>query len=157
MKTNFNAVVAAVSAASALAWSPSVLAGRDHTVAAMGAISAMSDNIPTVTAQAGAGTPYGARSESRASTMPKGDDRYGTPAGDLPYDTEIRLGSGTRGINVSRNTTIKFVNAEGREFRWRFDTFRSFEVFPLSHIAPADVAVPAGATVYVNGDIPLSP
>lgn len=153
MKTKFSAAMAAISAASALACSPSVLAGSDYAVAPIGAVT---DNRPTVTAQAGSGTSYGSRSESRAP-MPEGGDRYGSPAGDMPYDREIRVGSSTRGVNVARNETIKFVTAEGREFRWRFDTFRAFEVFPLSHIAPADVAVATGASIYVTGDIPIAP
>ena len=151
MKTKLSAAISAMSAASALACSPAVLAGPGYAVAPMAAVT---DNAPMVTAQSRSGT--SSRSESRAD-LSKGDDRYGTPAGDLPYDSEIRVGAGTRGINVARNTTVKFVTAEGREFRWRFDTFRSFEVFPLSDIAPAGLAVPAGATVFVNGDIPQSP
>ena len=86
-----------------------------------------------------------------------GGDRYGSPAGDMPYDREIRLGVATRGINVARYETIKFVTLEGREFRWRFDTFAQFERFPLSDIAPAGIAIPNGASVYVNGDIPIAP
>lgn len=87
----------------------------------------------------------------------EGSDRYGSPAGDMPYDREIRLGSSSRGVSVARDETIKFVTAEGREFRWRFDTFAQFEVFPISRIAPSGVAVPAGTSVYVNGDIPIAP
>ncbi len=86
-----------------------------------------------------------------------GSDRYGSPAGDMPYDLEIRLGPGTRAVSVARNETIKFVTAEGREFRWRFDTLAPFEVFPLAHIAPANFAVPSGVNVHVTGDIPIAP
>ena len=85
----------------------------------------------------------------------EGSDRYGSPAGDMPYDVDIRLSANTRGVGVMRRQTVRFVTAEGKEFRWRFDTFAQFEVFPLSAIAPEGVAVPAGAMVYVNGDIPI--
>ena len=99
--------------------------------------------------------PVAAAAESRAPAG--GSDRYGSPAGDMPYDLEIRLGPGTRAISVARNETIKFVTSDGREFRWRFDTLAPFEVFPLAHIAPENVAVPAGVSVHVTGDIPIAP
>lgn len=75
----------------------------------------------------------------------------------MPYDRGIRLTPGTRGINVARLETIRFVTPDGREFRWRFDTFAQFEVFPLSHIAPAGMPVPSGTSICVTGDIPISP
>ena len=99
--------------------------------------------------------PVAAAAESRAPAA--GSDRYGSPAGDMPYDLEIRVGPGMSGINVARNETIKFVTADGREFRWRFDTLAPFEVFPLAHIAPANVAIPSGVNVHVTGDIPIAP
>jgi len=151
METKFNAAIAALGAASALACSPSLLAGPGGAVAP---VAAVTGNAPIMMAQARSGTPSG--SNSRASAA-EGGDRYGSPAGNMPYDQEIRLGPDTRGVSVKRNETVRFVTAEGREFRWRFDTLRSFEVFPLSHIAPADVAVAAGANVYVNGEIPIAP
>ena len=85
----------------------------------------------------------------------EGSDRYGSPAGDMPYEEDIRLSANTRAVGVMRRQTVRFVTAEGKEFRWRFDTFAPFEVFPLAAIAPEGVAVPAGAMVYVNGDIPI--
>jgi hypothetical protein len=85
----------------------------------------------------------------------EGSDKYGTPAGNMPYDTDIRLSANTRGVSVWRRETVRFVTAEGREFRWRFDTFSQFEVFPLADIAPEGVAVPAGAMVHVIGDMPV--
>jgi hypothetical protein len=93
--------------------------------------------------------------EARAPA--EGSDRYGSPAGDMPYDREVRLGSGGRGVNVARYETIKFVTSDGKEFRWRFDTFGQFEIFPLAHIAPAGVSVPASVNVHVTGDIPIAP
>ena len=102
-----------------------------------------------------AAVPVAAAAESSATAA--GSDRYGSPAGDMPYDLEIRLGPGTRAVSVARNETIKFVTSDGREFRWRFDTLAPFEVFPLAHIAPENVAVPSGATVHVTGDIPIAP
>ena len=102
-----------------------------------------------------AAVPVAAAAESRAPAA--GSDRYGSPAGDMPYDLEIRLGPGTRAVSVARNETIKFVTADGREFRWRFDTLAPFEVFPLAHIAPANVTIPSGVNVHVTGDIPIAP
>ena len=102
-----------------------------------------------------AAVPVAAAAEPRAPAA--GSDRYGSPAGDMPYDLEIRVGPGMGGINVARNETIKFVTADGREFRWRFDTLAPFEVFPLAHIAPANVAIPSGVNVHVTGDIPIAP
>lgn len=94
-------------------------------------------------------------SSALARAPAEGSDKYGTPAGNMPYDTDIRLTANTRGVSVWRRETVRFVTAEGREFRWRFDTFSQFEVFPLADIAPEGVAVPAGAMVHVIGDMPV--
>jgi hypothetical protein len=102
----------------------------------------------TLTALAGA-------SSVLARAPAEGSDKYGTPAGDMPYDRDIRLSANTRGVSVWRRETVKFTTAEGREFRWRFDTFSQFEVFPLADIAPQGVAVPTGAMVHVIGDYPV--
>jgi len=96
-------------------------------------------------------TPVAAQERAPA----EGSDRYGTPAGDMPYELDYRLTPNTKGIGVWRRQTVRFVTAEGKEFRWRFDILPQFEVFPLSAIAPEGVAVPAGAMVYVNGDVPM--
>jgi hypothetical protein len=93
--------------------------------------------------------PTGAAADARA-------ERYGSAARGMPYDREIRLGTDTKSVGVWRRETINFITADGRDFRWRFDTERYLDVFPLERIAPADVAVPAGATVYVNGELPIS-
>jgi hypothetical protein len=84
-------------------------------------------------------------------------DPYGSAATGMPYDRAIRLGPNTKSVGVWRFETISFTTAEGREFRWRFDTVRELDVFPLARIAPTDVAIPAGANVYVNGEIPIAP
>ena len=84
-------------------------------------------------------------------------DQYGSAASGMPYDRTIRLGSNAKSIGVWRFETISFLTADGREFRWRFDTARELDVFPLARIAPKDVAVPAGTRVYVNGEIPVAP
>jgi hypothetical protein len=84
-------------------------------------------------------------------------DRYGSLATGMPYDYELRLGPKTKRIAVWRLQTIRFVTAEGRQFTWRFDGVRSMDEFPLAAIAPADIVVPAGATVSLNGEIPISP
>jgi len=97
-----------------------------------------------------------ARAEAAAPDAAADMGRYGSPAHDLFYDREIRLRPDTRSVGVWRLETIRFVTAEGREFRWRFDSIREMDVFPLNRIAPGDVQVPA-ATVYVNGEIPIAP
>ena len=84
-------------------------------------------------------------------------DAYGTAASGMPYDRTIRLGPNTKSVGVWRFETISFTTADGREFRWRFDTARELDAFPLSRIAPADLGLPAAATVYVNGEIPIAP
>jgi hypothetical protein len=112
--------------------------------------------IVVVLALAGvSAVPVATAAESRAPAA--GSDRYGSPAGDMPYDREVRLGSSLRGVNVARYETIRFVTSDGKEFRWRFDTFAQFEIFPLAHIAPENVVVPAGVNVHVTGDIPIAP
>jgi hypothetical protein len=73
----------------------------------------------------------------------------------MPYDKEILLGFYTGSVNVSHNETVKFRTPVGREFRWRFDTARRLEQFPLARIAPPDVAVDPRVTVYVTGDSPM--
>jgi hypothetical protein len=89
--------------------------------------------------------------EMKATSQPEG--RYGSPAGNMAYDRAIVLGSGPAGVNVRRGETIKFViPATGREFRWRFDTLRQIDAFPLSRIAPTDVQTNPNATVHVSGD-----
>ncbi len=52
------------------------------------------------------------------------------------------------------NETVKFVTPSGREFRWRFDTQRSVDVFPLVRITPADIPLASHVAVYVTGDPP---
>jgi hypothetical protein len=84
-------------------------------------------------------------------------DRYGSLASGMPYDHEIRLGPHTKRVAVWRLQTIRFVTEDGRRFTWRFDGLRSMDEFPLSAIAPTGIPVPAGATVSVNGEIPISP
>lgn len=84
-------------------------------------------------------------------------DRFGSPAGGMPYDVAIRLCADTKSVSVRRLDTVQFVTPEGREFRWRFDTTNWVDVFPLARIAPTGVSVPANTTVYVNPEIPISP
>ena len=90
------------------------------------------------------GQRYGVEWDARPGT-----DKYGSPAGNMAYDREIRLGAGTRSVGVRRNETVKFVFA-GREFRWRFDTLREIDSFPLSRIAPADLSLNPEMTVFVS-------
>jgi hypothetical protein len=92
--------------------------------------------------------------QSRLERQPP-SARYGSRADAMPYDKEILLGFYTGSVNVSHNETVKFRTPVGREFRWRFDTARRLEQFPLARIAPPDVAVDPRVTVYVTGDSPM--
>ena len=83
-------------------------------------------------------------------------DRYGSLATGMPYDRQVRIGPNTKRIGVWRLETVSFVAPDGREFRWRFDSLRQFETFPLARIAPAGFPAPEGALVDVNGEIPVS-
>ena len=83
--------------------------------------------------------------------------RFGTAADGMPFDREVRLGANTKSVGVWRFETIHFVSAGGGQFRWRFDTANELDRFPLAAIAPSGLAIPAGATVYVNGEIPVAP
>ena len=102
-------------------------------------------------AMAAAASVFGVLPAAAADT-----ERYGSLATGMPYDREIRLGTDTRRVGVWHRETIRFVSAEGREFRWRFDALRSLDAFPLASIAPAGLGTPAGTTVYVNGELPVS-
>jgi hypothetical protein len=82
-------------------------------------------------------------------------DQHGSLATGMPYDREIRVGPNTKRVGVWRLETIRFLTADGREFRWRFDG-RHLDVFPLARIAPAEVGVSGNTTVYVNGELPVS-
>ena len=90
----------------------------------------------------------GPRYGTAAITEPS--DRYGSPAGDTAYDREIKLGPSVRSVSVAHNETVRFVAPNGREFRWRFDTLRQLDVFPLARIAPPDVPTSPNVTVYIN-------
>ena len=114
-------------------------------IATMGFASAMTLS-PATLAEGGYSSSqrYGVEWDGRPGT-----NQYGSPAGNMAYDREIRLGSGTRSISVGHNETVKFVFA-GREFRWRFDTLREIDSFPLSRIAPPDLSVNPNVTVFIN-------
>jgi hypothetical protein len=77
-----------------------------------------------------------------------GSNEFGSPAGDMASDREVRLGANPGNIGVKHGETVKFVTADGREFRWRFDTLKPITSFPLASIMPGN---PSGR-VYVNGD-----
>ena len=90
--------------------------------------------------------------QSRYGTS--GSNEYGSRADGMPYDQLIVLGSNTQSVSVAHGETVKFVTPSGQEFRWRFDTARSLERFPLARIAPPDVSVSPQASVFVTGDSP---
>jgi hypothetical protein len=117
-------------------------------VLAAGAVSAAAAAAPAAAQSGTAGS---------ASSDAGPEARYGTSAIGMPFDRELRLGPRTRSIGVWRFETVNFVAADGRQFRWRFDTARELDAFPLERIAPAGVGVPSGVTVYVNGEIPIAP
>ncbi len=138
---------------------------------ALGVASALAFPLSTVAQQYGteqpsefsrmeANTPgqFDHRSEwsqqSRYGAMTSNE--YGSRADGMPYDQLIVLGSNTRSVNVSHGETVKFVTPDGHEFRWRFDTARSLERFPLARIAPPDVSVSTQASVYVTGSSPTN-
>ena len=101
--------------------------------------------------------PGSAEYDARAMNTPRGamtesSERYGSPAGGMAYDREIHLGASPSAISVAHNETVKFVAPGGREFRWRFDTLRQLDTFPLARIAPADVQINPRATVHITGE-----
>jgi hypothetical protein len=112
------------------------------------------DSALEMVAQASAG---GLERSATARGEANETDRYGSLATGMPYDNEIRVGPNTKRVAVWRLQTIRFATADGRQFTWRFDGLRSMDEFPLSAIAPTGITVPAGATVSVNGEIPISP
>jgi hypothetical protein len=81
-------------------------------------------------------------------SMAAGTNEFGSPAGDMFYDREVRLGANGGSVNVNHGETVKFVMPGGREFRWRFDTLANVTSFPLARIAPESVS----GQVYVSSD-----
>lgn len=113
-------------------------------------------DVPGANSQSGSG---GLLFESPAAPEPRGamtepSDRYGSPAGNQMYEREIKLGQNTRSVGVKHNETVKFVAPDGREFRWRFDTLRTTDMFPLARIAPSDIPVGSNVAIYINGNDP---
>lgn len=113
-----------------------------------------SDWPPVMVAQAAAGA-GGAPGATQAGGAPS--ERYGSLATGMPYDYELRIGPHTRRIGVWRLQTVRFVMPDGRSFTWRFDGLNAMDEFPLAAIAPADIPVPAGVVISLNGEIPISP
>ena len=68
---------------------------------------------------------------------------YGTPAEGDFTDRTVRLGSGSRWINVAYGETVKFIvtgeNGSERSFAWRFDVSPVLSHVDLSDIGPADL------------------
>jgi ferric-dicitrate binding protein FerR (iron transport regulator) len=66
---------------------------------------------------------------------------YGTPAEGDFTDRTVRLGSGSRWINVAYGETVRFIvtgeNGSERSFAWRFDVSPVLTHVDLSEVAPA--------------------
>ena len=117
-------------------------------VAILGAIAALGLS-PALAADHPATGQYSLES---MQTTSKPEGRFGSPAGSLAYDREIVLGKDTTSVTVARGETVRFlISATGREFRWRFDTLKSVDSFPLSNIVPTDVQANPNVKVYVSG------
>ena len=73
-----------------------------------------------------------------ASAVPAGyavDQDFGSPGQDGNFDRVITIAPDAKWVNVTRDETIKFVDAtSGKSFVWRFDTLAN--VFDLGGIAP---------------------
>jgi hypothetical protein len=68
-------------------------------------------------------------------SMAESTNEFGSPAGDMATDREIRLGKNSN-VGVAHGETVKFITPDGREFRWRFDTLKRITSFPLASISP---------------------
>jgi hypothetical protein len=122
------------------------------------AAKAESESLPGLVRVAQATTGASAQQAAGDARFPVIEsERYGSLATGMPYDYEIRLGPNSKRLSVWRLQTIRFVAADGSLFTWRFDGLPALDEFPLAAIAPAGIALPAGATVSVNGEIPISP
>ena len=80
---------------------------------------------------------------------------YGTPAQADSTDRTVRLGSGSRWINVAYGETVRFIvsgeNGAERSFAWRFDVSPALSHVDLSDVAPADLHV-QNVRVFVAPD-----
>jgi Heavy-metal resistance protein CzcE len=80
---------------------------------------------------------------------------YGTPAEGDFTDRTVRLGSGSRLINVAYGETVRFIvtgkNGSERSFAWRFDVSPAVSHVDLSDVAPADLDV-QNVRVFVAPD-----
>ena len=79
--------------------------------------------------------------QQRAANAP-----LGTPAQGALADRTVKLGPGSRYLNVYRGDIITIVRGE-KAFTWKFDTL-GFPVFELAKIAPRDFDA-GHVTVYV--------
>jgi hypothetical protein len=84
------------------------------------------------------------------AAVSRGD--LGSPPGPPPQAKEtvrtVKITASTNYVDVEHMGTVKFENAKGQSFVWKFDTWGELG-FPLSAIAPKDFA--AGPTrVYVR-------
>jgi hypothetical protein len=157
-KTTRIGIAAAFGVATAMAFPASTIAQPGYIGArpdAAGGMTSQSD-VPGSHSQSGSS---GLLFESPAAPEPRGamtepSDRYGSPAGNQIYDREIKLAQYTRSVGVKHNETVKFVAPDGHEFRWRFDTLRTTDVFPLARITPPDIPVGTSVAVYINGNDP---
>lgn len=74
----------------------------------------------------------------------------GTPAQEAPSARVIKLGPGSKYVNVYRGEIVTIVNGE-KAFTWRFDTLGT-PSFELAKIAPPDFGA-GHVRVYVAPDL----
>ncbi len=74
----------------------------------------------------------------------------GTPAQGTPTARVIKLGPGSKYVNVERGEIVTIVNGE-KAFTWRFDTLGTYS-FELTKIAPRDFGADL-VRVYVSPNL----
>ena len=78
-----------------------------------------------------------------------GNQDFGSQGQDGNFDRVITIAPGAKWVNVTRDETIKFVDAaSGKSFVWRFDTLAN--VFDLGRVAPTGFLGERHIDVYVG-------
>lgn len=73
-------------------------------------------------------------SSASASTIA---DPLGSAVSATAAAREIKISASTRVLNVTRHEVVRFVNAAGQSFTWRFHTLHH-PIIDISKIAPAN-------------------